>query len=634
MKKFLVLLLIALPLIAQSRGIKITGKEGQSLLLYDESYALVIGVSNYNNGWPKLPGVKKDVDEVINALKENGFSVTKLIDPDKSEFDKGISEFIRKYGSKKNNRLLFYFAGHGHTIKASYGDELGYFVTADSPLPSKGEASFQSNAIEMAQIEIYAKRIQSKHALFLFDACFSGSLFSLSRAVPAAISYKTSEDVRQFITSGSAEETVPDKSVFREQFVRALKGEGDQNNDGYVTGTELGEFLQNSVVNYTRNSQHPQYGKIRNPNLDKGDFVFVVNKNAKNKLVTSAPETDFSLDDLNEKETEAKKSWNTNLVEMKSAYKKVKNFESGSSSAADKKEAWQRFLNAFTTDNPYSAEDNEMLREAGERISYFKNYKDPVISRPPSEAPNRMVYVAGGTYLMGSNDGFDSEKPVYSVTVSSFYIGRYEVTIKEFRKFIEATGYKTDAEKNGFSYIWNGETLEKRNGVNWKSDEKGDERSQGEDTHPVIHVSWNDADAYAKWAGGRLPTEAEWEYAARGGALSKGYKYSGSDNIEEVAWHDGYSRRKTHPVGEKKPNELGIYDMSGNVWEWCSDWYGKTYYSSSPVKDPKGPASGSYRVLRGGSWNDDDINCRSAFRGGGDPGSRNAVYGFRLVQDL
>ncbi|HIF69589.1 MAG TPA: hypothetical protein EYQ29_09850, partial [Candidatus Lambdaproteobacteria bacterium] len=123
----------------------------------------------------------------------------------------------------------------------------------------------------------------AKHALFLFDACFSGSLFALSRAIPESINYKTAKPVRQFITSGSAEETVPDQSIFRSQFVAALEGEGDSNGDGYLSGTELGQFLQDSVVNYSKGAQHPQYGKIRNPNLDKGDFVFMLGDPDRNR---------------------------------------------------------------------------------------------------------------------------------------------------------------------------------------------------------------------------------------------------------------------------------------------------------------------------------------------------------------
>ena len=217
---------------------------------------------------------------------------------------------------------------------------------------------------------------------------------------------------------------------------------------------------------------------------------------------------------------------------------------------------------------------------------------------------DNMIYVEGGTFNMGSNDGGEDEKPVHEVTVNSFYISKYEVTQKEW-----------------ISIMGN-------NPSNFKGD-----------SLPVENVSWDKVQEFIKkfnqktGKNYRLPTEAEWEYAARGGKKSKGYKYSGSNNINDVAWHSSNSSSKTHEVGTKQPNELGIYDMSGNVWEWCSDWYGENYYGSSPSNNPKGPNSGDYRVLRGGSWGDLDDLSRSAVRYSYDPGFRDYGLGFRLVQD-
>lgn len=245
---------------------------------------------------------------------------------------------------------------------------------------------------------------------------------------------------------------------------------------------------------------------------------------------------------------------------------------------------------------------------------------------------DKMIFVEGGTFNMGSNDN-DNEKPIHSVTVNSFYIGKYPVTVGEFEKFINATGYKTDADNAGWSNVLNGPDWVKKNGVNWRCDVAGKQRGSNEQNHPVIHVSWNDAIAYAKWTGGRLPTEAEWEYAARGGNQSQGYTYAGSNDINTVAWYEGNSGNTTHPVGTKMPNELGIYDMSGNVYEWCQDLYGENYYGSSPSNNPKGPNTGEDRVLRGGSWVYNDIYCRSAYRDRLDPDGRDDVVGFRLVQD-
>jgi len=264
--------------VAQERGMKPIQVtiDGTATTLYNQSHALLIGISAYNAGLPPLPGVVGDINAVKTILENNGFNVITVMNQDNAGLQRAFTNFIAQYGKAPNNRLLIYFAGHGYTEKMSYGDDIGYICPVDTPDPNKNPTGFQQKAMPMRQIETYAYQINSKHALFLFDACFSGSIFFTSRAIPEVITYKTKEPVRQFITSGSANETVPDKSIFRDQFIRALKGEADGNKDGYLTGTELGEFMQSNVINYSYGSQHPQYGKIRNANLDKGDFVFVL----------------------------------------------------------------------------------------------------------------------------------------------------------------------------------------------------------------------------------------------------------------------------------------------------------------------------------------------------------------------
>lgn len=208
----------------------------------------------------------------------------------------------------------------------------------------------------------------------------------------------------------------------------------------------------------------------------------------------------------------------------------------------------------------------------------------------------KMIAVEGGTFRMGATaeqqSNQDDEKPVHSVTLDSYYIGETEVTQELWRAVM-------GSNPSDFS---------------------------GDDLRPVENVSWDDCQDFIKELNKltgknfRLPTEAEWEFAARGGNKSSGYRYSGSSNIGDVAWYDDNAGNKTHPVKGKNPNELGIYDMSGNVFEWCSDWYSGGYYSSSPQNNPEGPSSGSYRVLRGGSWRFSAEGCRVAYRGGYYPG--------------
>ena len=229
-----------------------------------------------------------------------------------------------------------------------------------------------------------------------------------------------------------------------------------------------------------------------------------------------------------------------------------------------------------------------------------------------------MIYVAGGTFLMGATEeqGEDydsSEKPVHSVTLSDYYIGKFEVT-QGLWKAVMGTDVEEQMEKADESYL---------NGVG--------------DDYPMYYVSWNEAQEFVKKLNkltGKnyvLPTEAQWEYAARGGVKSRGYKYSGSNTIDDVAWYweNGEEEYSTSSVGTKLSNELGIYDMSGNVWEWCSDWYGD--YSEVSQTDPTGPSSGSGRVHRGGSWYGGARGCRVSSRGDGNPDGRYNFLGFRVA---
>ncbi len=251
--------------------------------------------------------------------------------------------------------------------------------------------------------------------------------------------------------------------------------------------------------------------------------------------------------------------------------------------------------------------------------------------------PNTMVNVTGGSFSMGSNTGNADEQPVHSVTVNSFSISKYEVTVAEFRRFVEATNYVTDAERLGYSYVYVNVGWQHKAGVNWHYNSAGVIRSVTEDRHPVIYVSWNDAVAYCTWLSNktgktyRLPTEAEWEYAARGGANKNSYTYSGSNNIDEVAWYGDNASQNTHEVGLKKANELGLYDMSGNVWEWCSDRYSANYYSSSPSNNPTGFNSGTTRTLRGGCWRLNIQYGRVTCRGVNESGDPISDCGFRVA---
>ena len=222
-----------------------------------------------------------------------------------------------------------------------------------------------------------------------------------------------------------------------------------------------------------------------------------------------------------------------------------------------------------------------------------------------------MILVEGGTFTMGDEWmlGDEDEQPTHEVTLRNYKIGKTEVTVAQYRAFCRSTG-KSMPETPEWGW---------------------------QDSHPIVNVSWYDAVAYCDWLsekqGGlyRLPTEAEWEYAARGGQKSKSYTYAGGNDIWDAGWYEYHIGGHTRSVGRKNANELGIHDMTGNVWEWCADWYDADYYSSSPSTNPRGPSSGSDRVLRGGSWTNSAANCRVVNRGRSNPSYSYSFSGFRVV---
>ena len=280
--------LISSHLFATTGGIRVTAKEGQSLYLYKDYHAIVVGISNYEK-WPKLPNAVNDAKEVAAKLKELGFEVKLVVDPTSREMKTVLSEMVYKIGREKNRALLFYYAGHGETETLADKTKMGYIIPTDCPLLEKNPMGFATHAISMRDIESVSMRIRSKHVIMLFDSCFSGSLFALVREVPHDITEKSTLPVRQYITAGREDEQVPDKSIFKRCFIVGLEGDADLTGDGYITGSELGMYLSDRVVNYTHRRQHPQYGKINNPDLDRGDFIFVLKALPKEKEPAPPP---------------------------------------------------------------------------------------------------------------------------------------------------------------------------------------------------------------------------------------------------------------------------------------------------------------------------------------------------------
>jgi formylglycine-generating enzyme required for sulfatase activity len=503
---------------------------------YKESHALIVGISEYTT-WPNLDAVKDDIREVKATLERLGFHVVVKENLLYRDMDKVYRDFVLQYGLDPENRLLFYFAGHGYTLPMSYGkqndpdDWMGVLLPQDAPMaPRPGVpeemARFRSNGqfLPIERFSSWAKEIQARHVLFLFDSCFSGATgFGLStnlEQLSGEITRWTKEPTRQFITAGAANQPVPTKSFFRRQFIDALNGEADGNKDGYVTGTELGAFLKRKVTEYSHKTQTPQYGKLLDSRLDKGDFVFPLSPAS--QCVTVSPPSTLP-------------PTQTNTLGMPFAL--------------------------------IPAGESTMTLEASEDDAKGKSTRKVSINRP-------------------------------------FYLGKYEVTQGQWSAIMDTNP----------------------------------SRFTGDPQLPVENVSWADVQEFIRRLNVkegadryRLPTEAEWEYAARACSAAE---YSFGDDpaqLGQYAWYDENAAKHTHVVGQLKPNVWGLHDVQGNVWEWCQDWY--DYSAFDTAQKPEGNPQGAFRVYRGGGWyrGASPLYCRLASRHSARPTFRHPSLGFRLV---
>ena len=813
--------LIAAAELLSQRGMKITVRteDAGELALYKDSYALVIGNGAYpvKNGWNPLPGAINDVTEVAEALERHGFNVTLKIDVTKSEFNKAFSEFIYKSGKDRDNRLLFYYAGHGYTTKSATGEDLGYLVMLDTPHPENA-AEFDLHSVDMVKFVSDSKKIHAKHVLFMFDSCFSGTILNLRNSVtPPHITDRIKNPVRQFITAGRADEPVPDISEFKKAFLNLLEGRVDEPTpDGYLTGVELGDYLYRTVPKFSQ-GQHPQHGKIHDQQLNTGDFVFVLPQNKQNGSENSGIELDtmatlnitttpssasvyvdgvsigttpvrgYQIDtgvmlekqvsiglELSGYKSRVKKitlqggqqfPWEAHLEKMmvqsvppksqsnvprtdpiddvqidernamslalvsdslntlvpinrvqewsgwtggfleKTKGEQLTNipphfiktyidrFDHWMYSHAESKIVYDisnggyfKFDGYLITPNP-CIETLELILLADD-ITVYKSgrvrtfeplhitfniptsaetltirvtdgsdglhcdhwilgnprllYRDqPMVIKSEPSVPQAivendsilndearssdpdipqtilgkdaapMVLIPAGEFQMGSSPGTTynaATTPIHTVYVDAFYMDVHEVTVGQYNQFVSETGHNPLSPDIAIY--------------------------SPTDRHPVVLVSWHDAIAYAKWAGKRLPTEAEWEKAARGGLVGKEHPWGNApldgtqcnfaDKSLSKVWHTGWGDNHadkdiddgypyTAPVGSYPPNEYGLYDMGGNVTEWCFDAYDENFYANSPQRNPIASIIvkdvhnniidvNKQRVLRGGSW--------------------------------
>jgi len=635
------------------------------------NHVLVIGIDEYVH-CPKLYNCVKDAKDFIDVLTT------------RFRFDKkNIRTLINSEATRRNiykafislakilspqDNLIVYFSGHGEYFK-TIGK--GYWI------PVMAEQGDYSQYLNNSEVKDLLSAIKTHHTFLISDSCFSGSLFA--KGMGKNLSRRYERDPSRWALTAGRNEVVSDgkpgdNSPFAESLLYRLR-----QTDSAIGVQELCAHVTEHVQ--ANSKQSPVGEPLRVDGHKNGQFVFHVRKDV---VATSKK---IVKDNTTEGKWEMIKNTSDATVPLiKTKIRLIKNFIRKHRNSEYQLEAYRlgeylenkrNFLNAqksyfkllaFTNEETPFQEDarillkkiddgesNESPTEEERREEKHGSYKrnderksgiSKKVEKIASIYKPEMVKVEGGTFIMGCNseeDCYEHEKPAHQVTLSSYSIGKTEVTNEHYAVFLNDIGDFKDRWLNIKDEYC-------------KIEKKGNlyQSKAGFEKCPVVTISRYGAIAYCNWLsekekrelvydlkgdeltsnlslkGYRLPTEAEWEYAARGGLNGRGTKYSGSNDINEVAWYNRNSNNKIHQVGEKIGNELGLYDMSGNVWEWCEDCYSDDFYKKSEEVNPCNK-QGQYRVLRGGSWFIIPRFCRVSYRLNDHPTNRSYGVGFRLV---
>jgi formylglycine-generating enzyme required for sulfatase activity len=561
-----------------------------SISAKSQKTALVIGNGAYSSSPLRNP--VNDASDIASALKKLGFKV--LFKTDANQ--RTMKKFIRTFGKelRSGGVGLFYYAGHAMQVHGT-----NYLIPIGAQIESESDVEYE--AIDAGRVLGKMEDAGNGLNIIILDAC---------RDNPFTRSFRTSE-------KGLARMDAPTGSILAYATAPgSIAADGTGRNGLYTSkllkhmttpGLEIEKVFKKVRIDVLRSSNKKQVPWESSSLI--GEFYF--NPKRGIAIVGSTPKIDSGL-----------KAEQEQLEQERNELERIE----------------------------AEIEERKTVEAERKRIEAKKEKLLAMSKRPPKSKSKKInslgmefVYIKPSTFMMGSpssEEGQDSDERQHRVTLTKgFYMQTTEVTIGQWRRFVSDTGYRSEAETQGGAWIWTGKKWEKKKGYYW--DKTGFSQN---DNQPVTCVSWNDVQKYIGWLNRkegtnryRLPTEAEWEYTARAGsttAFANGgiseLKCGYDSNLDAMGWYCGNSNKRTHPVAQKQRNAWGLYDMHGNVWEWCQDWYGKNYPVSSVV-DPTGPSSGSIRVIRGGSWNRSARFCRSANRGSRKPGYRNGDLGFRLA---
>ena len=578
--------------------------------------ALVIGNDSYQSV-SILQNARSDARAFAAVLEQVGFKVMLKLD----QGEKGMKAALRTFKGqvRGGDVVVFYYSGHGVQLGGA-----NYLLPVD--IRGEDEDQVKDDALSLQRVLDDLQDQKTKFALAIVDACRNNPFKVGGRSIGSRGLAPTTAATGQMVlfSAGTGQEALD------------RLGKNDPNPNGLFTrvllkemcrpGVPVRDVLDNvreEVVKLAQGVGHEQVPALYDQAL--GRFFFVPGSAPSaavgTEVVLPPPPTASALVGGLQVAVNAPGSKVYVDGDLKGT--------ASPSSALNVKDLAAGDVQVRVESPGYAAIQQEFSIESGKWTQARLTLRKQSASPQGSE----FVLVSAGSFQMGTNatdnDWLVHSRPVHGVTISSpFWMAKTPVTVAQFRDFVDATGYRTEAEKGGGAYVWTGSKWEQKADATWRNP-----YFVQEEGCPVVCVSWNDAQAYLQWMNGkqssmtyRLPTEAEWEYACRAGTTGETYS-----TLDAIAWYNDNSGGHTHPVGQKQPNAFGLYDMLGNVWQWCQDWWGDTYASSSSSQDPQGPMNGQYRVSRGGSWNSFATNVRSANRYSNTPDGRADYLGFRVV---
>jgi len=542
-------------------------------------HALVIGNGQYAYG-SSLRNPTHDAQLISKKLGECGFNVIEKENLSKTIFKRSIEEFFSKI-KNTNSQALFFYSGHGIQYKGE-----NYLIPVDANILSEGD--IEEQCIRLQLILNKMEDARTKVNIIILDAC---------RNDPFSKAWNRGDDekgltnlsrtpAQSFIAFATAPSQVAsDGKGTNSPYSAALAK--------YIVEPGLTIFRVFQKVSIEVRKQNANQSPWNNYSLDNDFYFTVINRDFP---VGSRPMEFLVTEDCELFINGKNEGKFAGGIEFRLPYTPG-HHRIRVVSQYDPSIYYDTIYNYNPSNN---AADNLMSIPLNNKVLNSRMLQ-PLLD----SIKYNMVHIAGGSFSMGTKAGNNDESPQHAVELSSFYISKFEVTQHQWK-----------------SIMGNNPSFNKKC-----------------NDCPVENITWVDASQFISALNAltneryRLPTEAEWEFAARGGTLSLNYKFSGNQKLEKIGWFYENASNSSHPVGKKVANELGIVDMSGNVAEWCSDWYGRNYYSTSDLQNPKGPASGSEKVVRGGSWTDYDQYCKIISRNRNASTFKSKTIGFRLAKD-